>query len=222
MSNRSGKSVWDALDYAVQNKVAAFISTSYGYCEGGERVRAEWVRLLLIKCQRWAQQANSQGQTIVSASGDERCRGLRRSGTSATQGLAVDVPASIPEVTGMGGNEFTGDSPISRRPIRRALIRHTGPRPALAPTPFLRHWNIFRKIAWNETPSVGTLRPRAVAPASSSRSPHGRRELAFQPTASAMFRISSIAASPNHDGYLVCSEDGNNGAIQPSCAFRLS
>jgi subtilase family serine protease len=27
----------------------------------------------------------------------------------------------------------------------------------------------------------------------------------------------SIAASPNHDGYLVCSEDGSNGAIQPSC-----
>ena len=30
---RNGKSVWDALDYAVQNKVAPFISASYGYCE---------------------------------------------------------------------------------------------------------------------------------------------------------------------------------------------
>src|ERR1019366_5999209 len=27
----------------------------------------------------------------------------------------------------------------------------------------------------------------------------------------------SFAASPNHDGYLVCSEDGANGAIQSSC-----
>ncbi len=32
---RSGLSVWDALQYAVDNKVAPFISTSYGYCEGG-------------------------------------------------------------------------------------------------------------------------------------------------------------------------------------------
>src|ERR1700756_840056 len=33
-ANRKGKNVWDALDYAVQNKVAPFISTSYGFCEG--------------------------------------------------------------------------------------------------------------------------------------------------------------------------------------------
>src|ERR1700686_1268518 len=31
-TNRNGKTVWDALQYAVDNKVASFISTSYGFC----------------------------------------------------------------------------------------------------------------------------------------------------------------------------------------------
>src|SRR5579864_3143292 len=109
-ANRKGKNVWDALDYAVQNNVAGFISTSYGFCEGGTSGQTGVGQAFAFQVQQWAQQANAQGQTIVSASGDNGAADCDGAVKSATQGLAVDVPASIPEVTGMGGSEFSGDA----------------------------------------------------------------------------------------------------------------
>jgi subtilase family serine protease len=105
VGNKPNYSVWDALQYAVDNKLAPVISTSFGYCEQG----LGQANALAIRS--WAQQANSQGQTIVAASGDAGAADCDGSGVqAATQGLSVDVPASIPEVTGVGGGEFTGDS----------------------------------------------------------------------------------------------------------------
>ena len=59
-------------------------------------------------------QANSQGQTIVAAAGDSGAADCDSSATTtitiATHGLAVDAPASLPYVTGMGGSEFNEGS----------------------------------------------------------------------------------------------------------------
>ena len=55
-----------------------------------------------------AQQANAQGITIVSSVGDggaTDCDG-NTGDYPATLGLNVDVPASLPYVTGVGGTEF--------------------------------------------------------------------------------------------------------------------
>ena len=99
--------VFDALQYAINNKInnqmIPVISISYGNCEP---------RIGLANSQmfrQWAQQANSQGQTITAAAGDDGAADCDFNDTSATQGLAVDVPGSIPEVTSIGGTEFTGD-----------------------------------------------------------------------------------------------------------------
>ena len=51
----------------------------------------------------------------MAASGDDGAADCDGAVTSATHGLAVDVPAAIPEVTGMGGVEFFGD-PASTSP----------------------------------------------------------------------------------------------------------
>ena len=105
VGNNPNYSVWDALQYAIDNKVAPVISISFGYCEAGLG------QTNLMAIQGWAQQANSQGQTVSAASGDAGaadCDGSQVQ--SATQALAVDVPAAIPEVTGVGGSEFTGDA----------------------------------------------------------------------------------------------------------------
>jgi subtilase family serine protease len=104
----TSQSVFDALNYAVDNKIAPVISTSYGFCETG--LGTAGVNLL----ESWAQQATAQGQTIVAASGDDGAadcdEGTNNAPpTVATQGLAVDAPASLPEVTGVGGTEFSGD-----------------------------------------------------------------------------------------------------------------
>jgi len=107
VGNSSTKSVFDALQYAITNNVAPVISISYGNCEaalGSSRV---------LTIQQWAQQANAQGQTISGPAGDEGAADCESaSATSATHGLAVDVPAAIPEVTGVGGTEFTGDTQV--------------------------------------------------------------------------------------------------------------
>src|SRR5437667_588577 len=58
---------------------------------------------------QWAQAANAPGHTISGPAGDDGAADCDFRVTSSTHGLAVDVPASIPEVTGVGGTEFTGD-----------------------------------------------------------------------------------------------------------------
>jgi subtilase family serine protease len=94
---------FDAVQFSIDNDLAPVISVSFGFCENGTIAEnnADIV-------QQWAQQANTQGQTIVAASGDSGAADCD-SGASATQGLHVDIPAAIPEITGIGGSEFLAD-----------------------------------------------------------------------------------------------------------------
>jgi subtilase family serine protease len=104
VGNNSTKTVFDALQYAIANNIAPVISISYGNCEAN--LGSTFVHTM----QQWVQQANAQGQTVSGPSGDDGAADCDSGVTSATHGLAVDVPASIPEVTGVGGTEFTGDA----------------------------------------------------------------------------------------------------------------
>lgn len=100
------KNVFDALFYAINHtpRIAPVISISYGNCE--KNIGASTAKVF----RQWIQQANSQGQTVVAAAGDDGAADCDFQVSSATHGLAVDIPASIPEVTGIGGSEFTGDA----------------------------------------------------------------------------------------------------------------
>ena len=101
--------VEDALVYAVDQNVAPIVSMSYGLCELQETSSSVAAENALYS------QANAQGMTIVSATGDDGaadCDGSvppNYTGPDypATQGLAVDFPASSPYVTGVGGTELT-------------------------------------------------------------------------------------------------------------------
>ncbi len=89
--------VIQSLFYAIDQNIAPVLSMSYGGCEGGDLID-------LPSYQALAQQANSQGMTWLSASGDSGAGDCEDQGVLVAQdGLAVDVPAAIPEVTGMGG-----------------------------------------------------------------------------------------------------------------------
>jgi len=108
--NNRNYSVMDSLQYAIDHNTAPIISMSYGGCEAG------WSQTDVSTVESWLQQANSQGQTVVVASGDSGAADCDYSGgsgspiTSATHGLAVDFPASSPYVTGIGGTEFNEGS----------------------------------------------------------------------------------------------------------------
>jgi subtilase family serine protease len=97
-----GKNANTAAQFAVDHNLAPVISESYGACEPeyGPSLRSI------------AQQANAQGITWLAASGDSGAAGCERQGDhpQATRGMAVSFPASLPEVTAVGGSQFNEGS----------------------------------------------------------------------------------------------------------------
>jgi uncharacterized protein (TIGR03437 family) len=89
--------VLTSVQYAIDNRLAPVISVSYGSCE------QETQQSDVLAYQSWAQQGNAQGITWFDASGDN---GAADCDDAQNPGLAVDTPASIPEVTGVGGTSF--------------------------------------------------------------------------------------------------------------------
>jgi uncharacterized protein (TIGR03437 family) len=97
--------VMTAAQYAIDQNIAPVMSISYGSCEA-QNSRSEALAL-----QSWARQANAQGMTWFAASGDSGgldCVGGSSSRYAST--LAVDIPAAIPEITGVGGTRFNEGS----------------------------------------------------------------------------------------------------------------
>src|SRR5271157_9565 len=92
--------VMNSVLFAIDNNVAPVVSMSYGLCEPMDLVDLPSLRSL-------AQQANAEGMTWVNAAGDNGAADCEVTGSDPAQtGLAVDEPASIPEVTAMGGSMF--------------------------------------------------------------------------------------------------------------------
>ena len=94
-----GASAMTAIVSAVNLNLAPVISNSYAGCEIGWRP-TYWRSI--------AQQANAQGITILSASGDSGPAGCDPQQTTdfASRGRMALFPAVLPEVTGVGGTEF--------------------------------------------------------------------------------------------------------------------
>jgi subtilase family serine protease len=95
---------FDAIEYAVDQDLAPIVSSSYGECEAyldGATLESTF------------QQAESQGQTVLAASGDDGSTdcyiadNTNNPSQSVQQALAVDYPASSPYVLGMGGTEVS-------------------------------------------------------------------------------------------------------------------
>ncbi|HEY6345659.1 MAG TPA: protease pro-enzyme activation domain-containing protein [Bryobacteraceae bacterium] len=90
--------------YAIDQNLAPIISQSYGGCEA--RQPASYPSTF----ETIAKQGNSQGITWVADSGDSGAADCDSdSNTTASDGLAVHFPASIPEVTAVGGSEFNDE-----------------------------------------------------------------------------------------------------------------
>jgi uncharacterized protein (TIGR03437 family) len=92
------RSVNTAAQYAVDQRVASIITMSYGGCEQANTPILQPI----------AQQANAEGITWVASTGDVGAAGCERQEelAQASKGLAVQIPASIPEITAVGGTEF--------------------------------------------------------------------------------------------------------------------
>ena len=178
----------NSLVSAINSDLAPVMSISYGACEKQFTANDPLVTL--------AQQANAQGITIVAASGDggaADCDGDTNT-DPATQGLAVDFPASIPNVTGVGGTEFIQADGNFWNPGNNSA---NGSATMYIP-----------EVAWNDTP--GSNPPMLFA------SGGGASTLFPKPSWQAGAGVPSDNArdvpdvsfngSPNHDPYLVCTQ----------------
>ena len=102
--NSTSYGVFNSIEYAIDQKIAPVISSSYGDCEPnlGQSGYNQYNAYL--------QQAAAQGQTVVSAAGDSGstdCYGeYKTTQVAQNEQLAVDFPSSSQYVTGVGGTEF--------------------------------------------------------------------------------------------------------------------
>jgi hypothetical protein len=190
-SNAQG-GVIGAWDYAIQNDVAPIISISYGTCETG--VTASDITFL----QTDAQQANLQGQTVVSAVGDIGATDCEaRTARIATHGLSVDLPGALQEVTGIGGTTFTGDD--NHNPTFWA--------PSNDPLTGGSALQYIQETTWNDGfgsstgGGVSTVITKPSWQAPPLTPADGHRDVPDV----------SLSASPNHDPYLVCGADQSGG-----------
>lgn len=210
--------VWNALEDALTGSitqgdtgtpVAPFVSTSYGYCEN---VLQSQDPGFVQQIQGWVQTGQTLGVTLVSASGDSGAADCdSSSSTSATQGFAVDVPASIPETTGAGGNEFFGDSAGTVTGNSAAGTSYWGASGAGADA-VSTALGYIPEEAWNDSQAN-------IGAGGGLGSSGGGASIIFttKPTWQTGVGVPndgkrdvpdiSITASADHDGYLFCSED---------------
>ena len=98
--------VYNALQYAVDNKLAPIISISYGTCEA-DLTASDFSALDAV-----LEQGASQGQSIIAAAGDDGSTACyanlttNKPPTTEEEELSVNFPASSAYVTALGGTEF--------------------------------------------------------------------------------------------------------------------
>ena len=204
----TGQGPFDALEYTVSNKLAPVISISYGLCEPFLDSGAQQA------ITNAAMEANAQGQTIVAPSGDAGAADCDPGASSATHGLAVDFPGSMPYATSAGGSEFSGDGMGNPYPncvpdqywgCGTGAVNDTSAT-ALAYIP---------ETVWNDTYndvfSAGGGGLSIVFP-----QPDWQSGLSAVTNGMRGVPDISFSASADHDGYLICSQ----GSC--SCGFRNS
>ena len=205
--NGGNKNAFDSIVFAIDENIAPIISVSYGACEtalGGFSLETQLA------------QAALQGQTVLAASGDQgstACSGDTQNGLTTTQqfALAVNYPASSPNVTAVGGTEI---------PAADGVDPNTGTKGANYST----YWSTngtndvltsvktyIPEIAWNDDSTqfglgasgggASTLFARPSWQTGVTGIPSGTKRLV--PDVS----LYSSAALP---GYLFCSSDQSN------------
>src|SRR6185312_9986809 len=183
--------VMTAVLYAIDHNLAPVISLSYGSCEPENNpIDAQTF-------QGWARQANAQGITWVNATGDS---GAADCNDAENPGLAVDLPSSIPEITGVGGTEFRENGGTFWNPANDGAGAS-----ALSYIP---------EIVWNDSIADGS--PSATGGGASIYFAKPAWQTGPGVPADNARHVPDIAmaASADHDGYLVYT--GGDTAGSPS------
>ncbi|HEX5234470.1 MAG TPA: protease pro-enzyme activation domain-containing protein [Silvibacterium sp.] len=198
---------FDSIQYAVDNKLGSIISSSYGTCE------ADLSSSDVTTLQSWFEQANMQGQTIIAASGDNGatdCESISNpttivNGDEATLGLAVDIPAASPSVTGIGGTEFLAD--VSSAGSYWNSSNSAGNVSAIQYIP---------EKVWDDTSTANGIESGGGGKSALFGKPTWQKGTGVPSDGARDVPDISLNASPNHDGYLICASGSD--ADPSSCS----
>ena len=191
--------------YAIDNNLAPIVSESFGLCE----YTVASNRMGVYTAQIEAQKGNSMGITWLVSSGDSGAAGCDYHVTAATQGLGVSYPASVPEVTAVGGTGFNeGDASYW------AGAGGLDGRSALSYIP---------ETAWNDTAVGGGLAASGGGLSSIFKKPAWQTGPGVPADGVRDLPDISMAASYAHDPYIVISQGeafgvGGTSASAPSFA----
>jgi uncharacterized protein (TIGR03437 family) len=187
--------VSDAVQYAIDQNLAPIVSMSYGECE------ISATKSDALTWQTWAKQGNAQGITWVAASGDSGAADCYQSGSgrfgpnSSNLILATDLPASIPEVTGVGGttlNEGTGTFwNGSNDATTKASVRSYIP-----------------ETAWNDSAADGTPAASGGGASTFFLKPSWQTGTGVPSDGARDVPDVAFPASADHDGYMVYTTSG--------------
>jgi Tectonin domain/Pro-kumamolisin, activation domain/Subtilase family len=177
----------DAMEsaaYAIEHNLAPVLSISYGACE------TDIGSAGLAALNSIFQQANVQGMTVLVSSGDWGATSCETpTTTSATHGLAVAAPASLPYVTAVGGTTLgDGNWGGINNPAGGSAAGY--------------EW----EVAWNDTELYGG--PLAASGGGESvavAKPAWQNGPGVPNDRARDVPDISLAASPDEHGYLICS-----------------
>jgi subtilase family serine protease len=172
--------VFTSVQYAIDQNLAPVISMSYGGCEQQNSSSLRSV----------AQQANAQGITWIASSGDSGAAGCDSSSAStATHGLAVEIPASFPEVTAIGGTTFAEGAGSFW-----AATNNANGASALSYIP---------ETSWNDTATRNQLSASGGGASIYYAKPAWQTGTSVPNDGARDVPDISFTASPDHDGYLI-------------------
>lgn len=104
-SGAPGAGPYDTYNTIMSQDQAKVVTTSWGQCESMEGSADAVAEGILF------QEAAAQGQTIVSAAGDNGAEDCYAAGQNLNLGAAVDDPSSQPFVTSVGGTSLSALGP---------------------------------------------------------------------------------------------------------------
>ncbi len=199
--------VFDSIEYAIDAKIGNIISISYGACEPQISTAS------ITAIEGIFQQAATQGQTVMAASGDAGSTSCYSSPTTtspplATQEeLAVSYPASSQYVTGVGGTEITSanDAAGTYWSAKSSTDQITS---------LLQY---IPEVAWNDDTTAVTAGATSLSATGGgvstiyTVSPSWQKGVPGIPTTPGRYVPDvSIYASPDLPGYLFCTSDNTD------------
>lgn len=198
------ENVLDAFFHVIDENLAPILSISYGACEDEDGVDGFTSTDADIFASI-AQQANTQGITIISPSGDTGAADCDNGDSLADEGLAVDLPASLPYATAVGGTRFNEGAGAYW-----SATNNSSNGSALSYIP---------EIAWNDTAPGGPFAATGGGSSIFFSKPSWQTGNGVPNGNQRHVPDVSFNASADHDGHLVCSQDNSSGSFQPTCVI---